>query len=461
MSCSRASQRCLEHLVSRPTRSALLGGVSQSKFSGFLLLSRHPSASVPALGATGLLSRGPLWSRGYASSVSDRAPSPTARKTKASAPSSTPKSKKATPTPPKAASTPPPPTPTVKSPKSPITHLLSKVKPYINHPKQTVKPTPIPAGHKPPHTSPSSPAAPSAPLVLEHVEPPPKEKLRKNHMTSTRAPATDVEGQLREVEQLMALSSTGGGFDPWAHPSQLLDVYIPVPYSERSDATWKDHWNAFMRAQGNKWRNMFSLYRLAKENGIPNQNITKYWSRQLFKTTSTEPDAWSAPFRQIALDSYKQVGEALAKGDEKTLKRLTGYSYQDHVLKLVRKRDPKHPRVIQWEFKGEKKPCQVLSLRVEQGHMGKDEVKIGNKYMVQALVKFDTIQTLQTFTRDGTLLTSSGQISLDQKAAPRPRNVVEYMVFEKKMWYDTPWIIRDQIYPGVEVRLKSADEMME
>ena len=57
---------------------------------------------------------------------------------------------------------------------------------------------------------------------------------------------------------------------------------------------------------------MFSLYRLAKERSIPGRSVRVPWSLQLFRTQSTNSSAWMAPFRNAALESYKEVLEAVA-----------------------------------------------------------------------------------------------------------------------------------------------------
>ena len=36
--------------------------------------------------------------------------------------------------------------------------------------------------------------------------------------------------------------------------------------------------------------------------------------------------------------------------------------------------------------------------------------------------------------------------------ATEHKPVVEYLVFQKRMWSDTPWIIRDRLYEGLESR---------
>ncbi len=30
--------------------------------------------------------------------------------------------------------------------------------------------------------------------------------------------------------------------------------------------------------------------------------------------------------------------------------------------------------------------------------------------------------------------------------------VIEYLVFQKRMWYDSPWVIRDRLYEGLDSR---------
>ena len=34
----------------------------------------------------------------------------------------------------------------------------------------------------------------------------------------------------------------------------------------------------------------------------------------------------------------------------------------------------------------------------------------------------------------------------------QPKRVVEYLVFQKRMWFDSPWVVRDRLYEGLESR---------
>ena len=36
-----------------------------------------------------------------------------------------------------------------------------------------------------------------------------------------------------------------------------------------------------------------------------------------------------------------------------------------------------------------------------------------------------------------------------------PRAVVEYLVLQRRMWYNSPWVVRDVLYEGLEVRSKT------
>ncbi len=148
----------------------------------------------------------------------------------------------------------------------------------------------------------------------------------------------------------------------------------------------------------------FRMYRLASENAFPGVKIKYRMSLPLFRI-HTSP--WLAPFRQTALETYKQLQQAVAllvpsfllpllstdtifRGDDKPIKKLAISDYKVQLLKLVHAQDPS--RVYVWKFHGEKAPCKVVSIRAIQAHLGKEDPKFGNRLLVQALVKFDTLQ---------------------------------------------------------------------
>jgi protein MBA1 len=48
-----------------------------------------------------------------------------------------------------------------------------------------------------------------------------------------------------------------------------------------------------------------------------------------------------------------------------------------------------------WRFHREVNPTQIVSLRVIEGYLSPEEPKFGSRWMVHALVKFDTEQVYQ------------------------------------------------------------------
>ena len=82
---------------------------------------------------------------------------------------------------------------------------------------------------------------------------------------------------------------------------------------------------------------------------------------------------------------------------------------------------------------------------------------MGSRLIVQALVRFDTIQVCYCFSPPPfnvnpvvfmqTLEIYSKQgILISPKESCKPRRVTEYLVLEKRMWYDMPWKIKEQMF---------------
>lgn len=78
------------------------------------------------------------------------------------------------------------------------------------------------------------------------------------------------------------------------------------------------------------------------------------------------------------------------RGDDKNLKKLTVANYRDHVLKQLRSQNRSH--VYIWKFHGENTPCKVVSIRAIEANHSRIPLTFGNRLLVQALVRFDTMQ---------------------------------------------------------------------
>lgn len=82
---------------------------------------------------------------------------------------------------------------------------------------------------------------------------------------------------------------------------------------------------------------------------------------------------------------------------------------------------------------------------------------MGNRLVVQALVRFDSMQVCcgpssTSFRVNPTAVVQSLEVYSKKGAliSPRessaPRRVTEYLVLEKRMWYDAPWKIKQQMF---------------
>jgi hypothetical protein len=89
------------------------------------------------------------------------------------------------------------------------------------------------------------------------------------------------------------------------------------------------------------------------------------------------------------------------------------------------------PAAYKWRLVSQPSPVRIVSVRAMEGHLGLQPIRTGNPLYVNVLARFDTIQAL---TRRGVASTVE------------PKRIVEYLLFEKRMWYDTPWIVKEQLH---------------
>jgi len=266
-----------------------------------------------------------------------------------------------------------------------------------------------------------------------------KPKARSSNDSEEKRSQEDV---IRDYEMLQVMSNRLP-FDPWAQAIPTMDLMIPSFTSRKKDATLADHFSALTMTARNWFLNAINLRRMADDRAIPGVKVTSSWSWRIMTAQSTSDTAWLAPLRRITLDTYKRINEAVSQRDEKTIKELSIAEMQEHYLKLTRSQD--RSRVYTWKFHGERSPCRILSIRSIPAHMGQHVPNGGSRQLVQALVKFDTLQSLEIHSKKGALLHGSSE----------PKPVVEYLVFQKRMWYDTPWTIRDRLFEGLDSKIEN------
>ncbi|KZT01246.1 uncharacterized protein LAESUDRAFT_664429 [Laetiporus sulphureus 93-53] len=241
------------------------------------------------------------------------------------------------------------------------------------------------------------------------------------------------EENVHDIETMKYMASRLPA-DIYGSYAKLLDLHIPSLKSPKEDAKISDHIYATLKTMRNWFRNAQSMAQMASYKGFIERK--RPWNPQIFCAQSTRDSAWIAPIRQAALDTYVKLNEAVANRDEKTIKRLAVDEMEKDYLRLARSQDPS--RVYVWKFHGERSPCRVLSIRSRHGHFGTTPNKL-SPLVVQVLVKFDTLQSVEGYSKKGTLL---------YKQDPKP--VVEYLVLQKRMWYDTPWVVRNRFYKELD-----------
>ncbi|KAF9450304.1 hypothetical protein P691DRAFT_810616 [Macrolepiota fuliginosa MF-IS2] len=263
--------------------------------------------------------------------------------------------------------------------------------------------------------------------------------------------------QMEELDKILAFSKYMPTADVWGQKVETLDVMIPHPILSSGHQLdgLRGRWSQFWKNRLNDLKNTTSMVALASHNALPGINTANdrflkklfRWPFYTFGAKSTSPTSWLAPTRKIALDTYLQLNTAMAKNDSKEIKRLASNSFLTDVLAAQKKRSSAYTYF--WRFHREVNPTQIVSLRVTEGYLAPDDPKFGNRLMVQALVKFDTEQSLEIYDRRGNALHTPAADAAETPSGVVPaekQHVVQYLVLEKRMWYDGPWLIRDQVW---------------
>ncbi|KAH9478346.1 hypothetical protein JR316_0008800 [Psilocybe cubensis] len=271
------------------------------------------------------------------------------------------------------------------------------------------------------------------------------------------------EEKLKEVERMLAFQHLMPTVDAWGQEiKETLDVMIPLSVNYREP---KAAFSSLQKNVINSLKNISSLAALINENALPGlYHGSGFMARirqmmQIFRTQSVEADAIMAPVREMALNNYQALNNAIASRADKEVRKYTTSGYLNQSLQLsktFRSKIPPKGRMI-WQMHRTITPVQVLSLRVTEGYLAPEPPKLGNRLMVHALVKFDTEQSLEIYDARGnplhTVVTNPDRMIDSEQPkeswrvpAPRKR-VTEYLVLEKKMWHQGPWQFREQLWP--------------
>ncbi|KAJ8508057.1 hypothetical protein ONZ45_g9635 [Pleurotus djamor] len=338
----------------------------------------------------------------------------------------------------------------------------AKARPTASPPPSNTKPRPttavkgrVSSEHNPKH--PSS----SASRVHAHPEANTGHHAKQSAPTDAEKSEEDImKEQLAQIDQMMMMEKMFPTTDPWAQKVDTLDVELPYsvnPFRFSEYPNLRAMFDQFLANRQNALKSATSMWSLAGANAFPNVDLSRTgffgklfkWPFHVFRSRSTKADAWIAPWRLDALSSYIELNQASAANDVKLIKTYAIDAYQDNQLKLLKRRNPDFH--YKWRFHGEVSPTRILSVRAMEGYLSPEEPRFGNRYMVHILVRFDTEQSLEIYDRQGNPLhahkpeDNQGKKSRLNVPAEK-RRVTEYLVLERRMWYNTPWAIREQIW---------------
>ncbi|KIJ49392.1 hypothetical protein M422DRAFT_27753 [Sphaerobolus stellatus SS14] len=270
---------------------------------------------------------------------------------------------------------------------------------------------------------------------------------------------TEAQNHLREIllnRQQILIDHGKRPYDLATVPLPLLDLRTPVPLLHGG---WKQIWKNFENNWLNRISNTISMIALARAQTLPWRQDLSVWSFQILRTTSTEADkwwnplrltstqanTWLNPLREIALDIYQELNSAVATRQTKVIETYAYGPYKNRLLERTKALKGEWT----WKLHSLAAPVQIVSIRCQPGPLSDKPLTFGTPYFIQACVKFDTWQSLEK-----KKLTKKEKVERERE----PQRVVEYLVFEKKMWFDAPWAVRAQLWPGV-LKMKKIEGM--
>ncbi|KAJ7211210.1 hypothetical protein GGX14DRAFT_362663 [Mycena pura] len=219
----------------------------------------------------------------------------------------------------------------------------------------------------------------------------------------------------------------------------------------------------FLQNRINYGKNAFSMRHIGLSDSFPGVEIdpsmgwfrsTYHYARRIFQAQSLKSTAWVAPMRQEFLEQYIKLNQAMMHKSPQMLD-LTMEAYQDEAIALARNREADHLYI--WNFHREVTPTRILSLRAGDGDFDKEMPETGSRIGIQALVRFDTEQSVEIYDRQGKalhtpLLAAEPQPPRLGKTLHRvtaaPKRVTEYLILDKAMYLtDAKWRFRARLVP--------------
>ncbi|KAJ7185661.1 hypothetical protein C8R46DRAFT_1061363 [Mycena filopes] len=281
--------------------------------------------------------------------------------------------------------------------------------------------------------------------------------------------AAKIEALIEQAEKHRRDHIRFKGYPPPLPELPIFDYTIPYSVgfkARREYSSIGDAFRQFKRNMLNHGKNLFAMRHIDTAHSFPGvkQDPALGWFRRtlrlrnLLQAQSLKSTAWVAPLRQEFLDLYIEFHQALQKGNSAKLRSLTMMPYTRTVTRLLQKKDS--GVLYRWRFHREVTPTRILSLRSSDGWYYREMPETGSRIGVQALVRFDTEQSLEMYDK------ASGKAlhTPAPTAAPRtvkvdgklfhtvpavPKRVTEYLIVDRA-FYDPEagWRLRARVEPG-------------
>ncbi|KAF8186971.1 hypothetical protein K438DRAFT_1022963 [Mycena galopus ATCC 62051] len=282
---------------------------------------------------------------------------------------------------------------------------------------------------------------------------------------------SEEEQQMQMVEQLETQRELmrQQGRTPPVITLPLLDHMIPysVGFKTRKEyPSVLDMYRQFRKNRINDGKNAFSMRHIGVADSFPGVAVdpnlgwfrgTYLYATRAFQAQSLKPDAWVAPMRQEILEQYILLNETINNGNAKRLADLTMAPYSAEALALADKKKTNTPGLCLWAFHREVTPTRILSLRAGDGEFSKHMPATGSRVAVQALVRFDTEQSIEMYDKDGRALHTPAPAAAPQpwkrgktlhRVPAVPQRVTEYLVVDKAFYDpDGKWKFRARYVP--------------
>ncbi|KIY70712.1 hypothetical protein CYLTODRAFT_419534 [Cylindrobasidium torrendii FP15055 ss-10] len=272
---------------------------------------------------------------------------------------------------------------------------------------------------------------------------PPAKQLSDEEQAALRK--EDLDKQLGTLEEHRRRAAMVPLLDPWNFEVDALDYMLPYKIGFSTQVLGD-------RIE-NRIKNALALYNMAANNAFAGTKVPMDTFIDRYMSVPSKAlgggKAWLDGTKAEILSSYKTLMEAIASRKNRDIKLLTTAGFRDAAIERSRA-NAKNTCI--WTMHSAA-PLRILSIRVMEGNLDEREPAFGNRLIAHVLARVETEQSLEIYSPRGKTLHEpldpEAPVKMGERVPAKRRNVVEYLAFEKRMWIDKPWTVREQMWPEV------------